>query len=220
MTLRETLAGLIAQRPAHYRAMLDRVARVLRDSALDLTLKPGDPMPAFVLPDAEGNLVFSDDLLAEGPLAVVFFRGDWCPFCKTTLTALNRVHPEIEAAGGGLVALTPDLGDYAAAAWRGLGLTFPVLSDLDNATALSFGAIFQVPDDLKAFYLELGIDLLPRHGDDSWFLPMPAAFVADRGGIIRYAYVSGDITDRAEPDDLVARVREAALDKGGAGTAD
>ncbi len=37
--------------------------------------KPGERMPDFLLPNAEGRLVGSGDLLAKGPLVVTFFRG-------------------------------------------------------------------------------------------------------------------------------------------------
>ena len=33
---------------------------------------------------------------------------------------------------------------------------------------------------------------------------MPATFVADRDGTIRYAFVDGDFTRRAEPEAIVA----------------
>lgn len=38
---------------------------------------PGDPAPGFVLTSADGESVASADLLARGPLVVVFYRGVW-----------------------------------------------------------------------------------------------------------------------------------------------
>src|SRR5271166_260103 len=138
MSLREQLAAMLTLRPERYRSLLRELAERLKKTAEEGVLKPGDPMPDFVLPDATGELVFSDDLLKRAPLVVVFFRGDWCPFCRTTLSALNEVAPDIEAAGASLVALTPDTGDYVNAASSGLGLSFPVVSDVDGATRRIF----------------------------------------------------------------------------------
>jgi peroxiredoxin len=154
--------------------------------------------------------VSSDALLTRGPLVVVFFRGDWCPFCKETLTALDQILPEITAAGASLVALTFDTGDYVAADWHGLDLRFPVLSDVDGGTALAFGTMYRVPDALRAFYESIGIQIGVRHGNETWFLPIPATFVADRAGIVRHVHASGDITDRMEPQDIVLSVRAVA----------
>lgn len=207
MSLRRILADMMTLRPQRYRTLLDALSLRLKTTAEEGILRPGDPMPDFVLPDAQGNLVFSDDLLAKGPLVVVFFRGDWCPFCKTTLTALNEIVPDIEAAGGSLVAMTPDTGEYLNAVWRGLGLRFPVLSDVDGAIGMRFGTVYRVPDELFQFWQGVGIDLTARHGDASRLLPMPATFIADDAGILRYCHASGDITNRAEPDDIVSFVR-------------
>jgi len=49
---------------------------------------------------------------------------------------------------------------------------------------------------------------LPRYdGDDSWELPMPARFIIDRGGIIRYADFHPDYTIRPDPTETLAVLR-------------
>jgi hypothetical protein len=49
-----------------------------RGSALvDNVLRVGDRAPALALPDAFGQIVRSEDLLAKGPLVLSFFRGAW-----------------------------------------------------------------------------------------------------------------------------------------------
>ena len=208
MGLRERLAQLMGARPEGYRNLSRDLSERLRTTALEGVLKPGDRMPEFVLPDTAGNLVGSADLIARGPLVVVFFRGDWCPFCRMTLVALNEAMPAIAATGGSLVALTPDTGEHTHATFHDLGLTFPVLSDIDSATAVEFGTNYLVPDAMRQVQEANGLDLAVRHGDGAWFLPMPATFIADRHGVLRFVYASGDVTDRLEPDELVMKVRE------------
>lgn len=209
-SLRQKLAEMMTLRPAEYRAMLDRVTETLRRTALDQVLAPGERLPDFVLPDAAGGFAASADLLARGPLVLVFFRGDWCPFCRETLTALEAIVPDLTEAGASLAAVTFDTGDYLDSDWRGLKLSFPVLSDMDGALALGLGTMFRVPDDLRGFYERLGIDIGARHGAEDWFLPIPAAFVVDGGGIVRHVHASGDVTDRMEPRDILACVRGLA----------
>ena len=41
----------------------------------------GDILPGFLLPDENGHLVSSADLLSKGPLVITFNRANWCPFC-------------------------------------------------------------------------------------------------------------------------------------------
>ncbi|MCB0053446.1 MAG: redoxin domain-containing protein, partial [Caldilinea sp.] len=44
-------------------------------------LQVGDVAPDFVLPDVLGNAVALGDLRAQGPVALSFYRGAWCPYC-------------------------------------------------------------------------------------------------------------------------------------------
>jgi peroxiredoxin len=165
-------------------------------------------MPDFVLPDAVDDLVSSTELRARGPLVVCFVRGGWCPFCSATLAAMDVVLPSVEAAGGTVVALSPDTLGHGVEMQARLGLRFKVLSDVDCGVALQFGTAYRVPGNYRDALLELGIDLRSRHGDGPGLLPMPATFVCDQAGVIRFAHVSGDITERAEPA-VVSRLVEA-----------
>ena len=193
------LRAMLQIRPDWYRAILTTLASRLDGAAVPNALGVGDAMPDFVLPDGADDLVFSDHLRAQGPLVVCFVRGGWCPFCTTTLSALDLVVPRVKAAGGALVALTPDTLGHGAELQERLGLRFKVLSDVDCGVALLFGTAYRVPAEYQDALLYFGIDLQRRHGDGPGLLPMPATFVCDRAGVIRFAHVSGDITDRAEP---------------------
>jgi peroxiredoxin len=44
---------------------------------MERVIKTGDALPPFALPNAHGYEVGAADLLAEGPLVLTFFRGDW-----------------------------------------------------------------------------------------------------------------------------------------------
>lgn len=191
------LRAMLQLRPEWYRGILAGLASRLNGAAVPGALGVGDRMPDFVLPDMGDDLVASADLRARGPLVVCFVRGGWCPFCAATLSAIDTVLPRVEAAGGTLLALTPDTLGYGAEMQA--GLRFKVLSDVDCGVALQFGTAYRVPKDYRDALRHFGTDLERRHGGGPGLLPMPATFVCDRAGLIRFAYVSGDITERAEP---------------------
>lgn len=170
-------------------------------------LKPGERMPEFLLPDAEGALVHSADLLAHGPLVVTFIRGEWCPYCSATLDALQAALPQIAAAGGGLAALTPETGGRALSTRQAHGLQFHLLADVDLAIAMAFGIVYRIPPLYEALLRRRGIDLTERSGNPAWFLPVPATFLVKSGGIIARAWVNADFTHRAEPAEIVEALR-------------
>ena len=170
--------------------------------------KPGDRMPGFLLPNAEGRLVESGELLARGPLVVTFFRGGWCPYCSATLEALEAVLPELSRTGGTLVAITPETGGRALAMKHDHGLHYEVLVDVDMAIAMAFGIVFRAPP----LYIELlrrqGIDIAKRSGNPAWLLPVPATFLAGQDGIVLRSWVNVDFTQRAEPTEILDALNE------------
>jgi peroxiredoxin len=172
------------------------------------SLKRGDLMPMFTLPNAEGRLVDSRKLLDDGPLVLSFFRGGWCPYCRMELEALQAIAPMIEASGATLAAITPDTGAEFIADTRRHALDFEVLSDADNGVALLFGLLFRVPDFIRDLWLRLGIDLGARHGNPTgtWLLPIPGTYIVDRRGRIRHAHVDPDFRKRMEPEEILRRL--------------
>ena len=67
-----------------------------------------------------------------------------------------------------------------------------------------FNVLNRLPEDLKAIYLQFGIDLAASNGEDSWTLPVPGSYVIDAGGTIRHASADADYTRRPEPEETVA----------------
>jgi len=165
--------------------------------------KPGDVMPAFLLPNAEGRLIDSRDLLAQGPLVVTFFRGGWCPYCSATLEALEMALPELSRAGGTLVAMTPETGGRALAMKHDRNLHYEVLVDVDLAIAMAFGIVFRTPPLYVELLRRRGVDLAERSGNPAWLLPVPAAFLVGGDGIVLRSWVNVDFTQRAEPTEIL-----------------
>ena len=166
-------------------------------------IKPGDTMPAFLLPNAEGRLVDSADLLAQGSLVVTFFRGGWCPYCSATLEALEAVLPELSRTGGTLVAMTPETGGRALAMKHERRLHYEVLVDVDLAIAMAFGIVFRTPPLYVELLRKRGIDLAERSGNPAWLLPVPAAFLVGRDGVVQRSWINIDFTQRAEPTEIL-----------------
>ena len=57
--------------------MHNATEELMQSGIMDLVLKTGDRAPQFSLPDHNGDMVGSADLLSQGPLVVGFYRGVW-----------------------------------------------------------------------------------------------------------------------------------------------
>ena len=169
----------------------------------------GSAAPDFSLPNAHGEPVASEALWGDGPAVVSFYRGGWCPYCNIELKALQDRLPEIEALGARLVAITPETPDNALSTQEKNEIGFDVLSDDGNRVANAFGLSFRLPEAIVELYKGFGIDLEASNGEASQTLPVPATFVIGKGGKVLKAFVDADYTTRAEPDDVIAALKEA-----------
>ncbi|WP_109478669.1 peroxiredoxin-like family protein [Paraburkholderia sp. C35] len=171
-------------------------------------LKVGDLAPTFTLTNAEGEVVSSADLLAQGPLVVTFYRGVWCPYCNIDLQAIEEVADEIRALGAHLVSISMQTAANSLKSQRQNRLSYPILADEGGKTADGFGIRFRLQDELIDAYKGFNVDLPALNGEPSWTLPMPARYVIAQDGTIAYAEVSPDYTQRPDPKELVTALQD------------
>jgi peroxiredoxin Q/BCP len=140
-------------------------------------LDVGVPMPSFSLPDQDGRLFSSASL-----------RGRWCllwwypkagtPACTVEGQELRDHAEEFAARGCAVVGLSFDTPEdnHTWALEQGFG--FPLLSDVDHATARRFEA--------------------ERDGDDQYAdFPLRVSYLVDPDGIIRKTYAVSGVTSHA-----------------------
>ena len=82
MSLQDTLDAMRSSfesklPPEIVKTMHDATEDLLQSGIMDRVLKEGDQAPQFSLPDPNGEMVDSADLLKTGPLVVGFYRGAW-----------------------------------------------------------------------------------------------------------------------------------------------
>jgi len=208
MALYEDIAALqqhmAARIPDPVKAMMQEATADLAGSGLtEQALNTGDTMPDFELPELNGGHVHLADLLQKAPVVISFYRGGWCPYCNLEMQALQRSLPDIEQAGGQLIAIAPELPEHAGHTRDQGNLIFPLLHDRDNTLARACGLVFTLPDILRPVYEGFGIDLQESQGNDSFELPVPATYIVRPDGVIAFAFVDVDYTRRSEPDSIV-----------------
>ncbi|MFI0258999.1 peroxiredoxin-like family protein [Streptomyces sp. NPDC017056] len=191
--------------PAADRAVMERAGRELAESGLaEAALGPGAPAPDFALPAADGRTVTLSGLLAEGPVVLTFYRGAWCPYCNLALRALQQHHDAITARGARLVAVSPQVPDESLTLTQKHELAFDVLSDVGSEVAGRYGIAFDLPENLAAVYDSFGFEMQRVNGGHPRTLPLPATYVIDRTGTVRWAFADPDYVRRAEPADILA----------------
>ena len=194
------------ERP-EFAAAVDRlIDRLRRYGAGDSAPKPGEPMPGFVLPDENGDRVSLDDLLDEGPVAITFHRGHWCPYCRININALAQAQKELAKGEGQIFGIMPDLQKFVAELKKQSNVPFPILSDMDNGYALSLNLTIWVGAELQRM-LQDRVNIPAFQGNSSWMLPIPATFVVSRDGLIRARFIDPDYRKRMTITGMLAAMR-------------
>ncbi len=176
-------------------------------------LNVGAKMPAFTLKSADGKIVSSNDLLKEGNLVLVFYRGAWCPFCNLYLKNLQKNLDEIKANGGVLTAISVENPDTSMAVSKKNELNFSVLSDPNLDTARKFGIVYQLPPETNEKYKSFGVDLIKQNDTKTPDLPLSATYIINKNGKIVYAYLEPDYKKRAAPEIIIAELKKLQTKK-------
>jgi peroxiredoxin len=197
--------------PAYGEAVDRLVERLGRNGGGDNAPVPGEAMPAFVLPDETGRLVALSSLLEQGPVAVMFFRGHWCPYCRLNMRAVTQAEARIRAMGAQVVAIMPETRQFTGHLKAEAQAPFPILTDLDNGYALSLNLAIWLGTEIQQLLSYQ--DMAKFHGNDGWMLPIPAVFVVGRDGLVKARFVNPDFRKRMEIDDLLAALEAASRER-------
>lgn len=175
----------------------------LPSSANDISpLLIGEKVPTLSLKDTNGKSVNISDLISSKKTILVFYRGGWCPYCSTHLSALGETELQLIAQGYQIVAISPDSPKSLMETQTKGKLNYTLLSDSDGEFAKAFGIAFQAPENygkyLKKSSENLNTDL---------YIPVPSLFILNQSGTILFEYISPDYKQRITNDLLLSVVK-------------
>ncbi len=187
--------------------LMSELQNLVATGIAERSIKKDDTFPDFDLPNANNKPLNLKTLLNNGPLVISFYRGAWCPYCNLEIKALQKYLPDIISAGGQLIAISPQTPDKSLDQVTASSLTFEVLSDINNRLAKQCGLVFTLPESLRPIYRAWEIDIPDHNGNKSFELPIPATYIIDTEGKIRYVFADMDYTKRLEPDVIIEQLK-------------
>src|SRR5579872_6227991 len=105
-------------------------------------LRPGDKAPDLTLLESDGSTFRLSDHLGTGPIALVFYRGDFCPFCNRYLHALHESSDQFRKLGAQIVAVSSNRPEVEQQTVERHQLSFPVVSDPDREAINAYDVIY------------------------------------------------------------------------------
>ena len=169
------------------------------------SVRVGDTVAPFALPDATGQIRTLDELTADGLAVLVFYRGGWCPYCNVALRTYEReLLPQLGTFRARLVAISPESPDTSLRTEEKNELSYTVLSDTGAEVASALGIAWEPSQAGLAAQRELGIDIRSTRADGGTRLPMPTVLIVDSDRVARFVDIHPDYTGRTEVGEIVA----------------
>lgn len=132
----------------------------------------GKEAPDFTLPDQDNVNVTLSSFRNDRDLLLIFVRGDWCPGCHMMLRTYQREREKFQEKNIMVLAIGPDPVGVNLEMVKKLDLDFKVLSDEAQLTAMRYGVQLKEYEHVMQDF---------KNG-----IPLPASFLVDRNGIVRY----------------------------------
>lgn len=170
-------------------------------------LHVGERVPHFSAKDVHGKTYTLESALKNGPVVIVFIRGQWCPICNRHLSQLQDSLSLIYGKGASVVAISPEKSEFIAQTIAKTGAEFTVLYDEGYKISDAFDLTF-TPDSITRFKYNtiLGAKLKESHSDGSERLPIPATYIVDRSGTIVWRQFDPNYKNRSHIRDIVDNI--------------
>ncbi len=187
------------------------IKELTQEDVLKNRLQVGARLPEFELQNVKGENITSEALLNKKWLVISFYRGQWCPFCNIELRMLQKHLDSIVGAPATLVAISPQKPDISKELIQKYNLKFEVLYDKDLLLMKKFGIVYHLPEYLVNTYIGFGVDESYFDDNGKIQIPVPATYIVDNTGVIRFGFADVDYVKRLDPSDLVKFIQKNSI---------
>lgn len=166
-------------------------------------LAVGEVAPNFKGKDQNGKTITLQTALKKGPVVLLFYRGQWCPYCNRALGQLQDSLMQLTAKNTMVIAVTPEKAESINETIMKTKASFSILHDENLKTMKQYDVAYKVDDATNMKLKNYGVDLMKNNGKNGSNLPVPAVYIIHPDGKIVYKFFDADYTHRASVRDIV-----------------
>lgn len=168
----------------------------------------GQKAPQILAIDQHGKRFSLQDQLKEGPVAVLFYRGEWCPHCNRHMSHVQDSLDLIVGAGASVVAITPEKSERIEKTVSKTGATFSIIYDENHRIMDRYQVTFRLSGWKRFVYWLGGININKASGNKDNALPVPATYIIAADGTVYASHFNEDYTDRLSVEDILEMLGE------------
>ena len=159
--------------------------------------------PDFKAKDQNGKEIRLRDLLKKGKVVLVFYRGEWCPYCNKNLQKLEDSLQLIVDKGATLVAVSPEKPESIAKTIEKTKAEYSILYDENLKIMKAYEVEFEIPENTLKRYRNAGIKIDEINGKNGNYLPVPATYIIDKEATITYRFFNQDYKKRPSVKEIL-----------------
>jgi peroxiredoxin len=170
-------------------------------------LKAGDKAPNFTAIDNNGKMVDLKALLKTHQSVVLFFyRGQWCPYCNKHIQQLQDSLQMLTGKGAYVVGVTPETSENINKTIEKTHASFSMVQDKDYTIMKAYDVNYILDPTMVAKYKTYGIDLEKNNGNTDHVLPVPATYIINKSGKIKYVQFDKDYRKRPSVTTIISQL--------------
>jgi len=158
----------------------------------------GEKVPATEITSTNNQKSTLIELAKNKPTVLLFYRGGWCPYCNTHLSAVGEINEEITKLGYQIVGISPDTPQKLSESIEKQDLDYQLFSDSSGALIQAMGIAFKAPENYSTMLFDFS------DGANKGFLPVPSLFILNAEGTIVFEYIAPDYKQRISSTLLLA----------------
>lgn len=166
-------------------------------------LNIGDVAPDFTARDQNNKNVSLKALLQSGSVVLLFYRGEWCPYCNRQLKALEDSLTFIKAKGANIIAVSPEKPENIYKTVEKTKATYHIVTDEQSLIMKAYKVAYELDEKATEKYKGYGINLVERNGTNGNNLPVPAVYIINQEGKVTYRYFDSNYKNRASVKEIL-----------------
>ena len=166
-------------------------------------LSVGDMAPGFTAKNQSNKDVNLKELLKSGSVVLLFYRGEWCPYCNRQLKALEDSLSLIKSKGASIIAVSPEKLENIAKTIEKTKVTYNIVTDENSQIMNAYKVAFELDEKTTEKYKGYGINLMERNGSSGNNLPVPAVYIINKEGKITYRYFDVNYRNRVSVSEIL-----------------
>lgn len=170
-------------------------------------LNIGDVAPLITGVDQFDKVINSDKILEKDKILLLFYRGNWCPYCKKHLGELEKNLDKLSKKGVYVIVVTPEKPEKIKETSEKTNANFSIVFDKDNTIMNNYKVAFEVNETNVPSYFEATMKRISDYNvEKNNVLPVPATYIINQSKKIEFVHYDPKYSNRAKFEDILLKL--------------